>query len=231
MKENIVWNTVIFFYKHNKEYFLHCIVIFVCMILLTQVISPQVREWFSVIRNEEEATKNRIGILQRNHDFLSRINEAEFNRQFQTASSALPAEKDFVGILNAIGLASAKSGIKVNDFGFYIGDLSGKPVQSLLPSLNVLLNVNGKVEEIKLFIAELTKIMPISDVATINIEEKKSNLAVVFYYRPVSPITFNYTSPLKPLSSAEKSTFEKISLWTVGSSLELVPLSSPSASF
>lgn len=230
MKESPGLNTAKNLFKRYREYLLYFMVIFVCSVLFWQVILPQIQNWFLVIRDEEKATRDRIEILRNNINFLSKIDEENFNSQFQTASVTLPLEKDFVGILNAIGIASANSAVKVNDFVFYIGELSPKPEANLLPSLNVSLNISGGVGETRRFVEELSTLAPISDVANVSIEENKSDLQISFYYRPVSPITFQYTVPIKPLSVEDRSTLEKISSWKVAS-LELVPLSSPSASF
>lgn len=218
MKKNLGLNTVKNLFKRYKEYLLYYLVILVCFVLFWQVILPQIQNWLLVIRDEEKATRDRIGILRQNTDFLSKIDEASFNSQFQTTSVVLPLEKDFVGILNAIGIASANSAVKVNDFTFSVGDLSSKPEVNLLPSLNVFLNISGGVGQTRRFVKELSVLSPISDVVDIRIEENKSDLQIGFYYRPVSPITFQYTLPLKPLSAESRLTLEKISSWTVSSS-------------
>lgn len=217
-------------YWRYKDYLLPIFIIFASIILFAQFVIPQAQEMFA-IRTEESAIRNNIDTLRKNLDFLSSLNDSNLNSQLQTVSSALPQEKDFVGILNAISTASFNSGVMVDDYVFQVGDLSPKLGKGdSRPSLSILLALRGGgVNGAKNFLAQLSKTVPISETSDIQMTKGSSKVTVVFYYRPIPPIIYNYTSLMKPLDSNEKSTLEKLSTWKSAISFPSFP-SFPSAS-
>lgn len=230
MKENINQGTIGILYRRYREYLLPCAVILICIVLFIQVIIPQAQDFISM-REEENVVRERINILRSNLNFLSNLDEQNLDSDFQLASSTLPSEKDFVGVLNAIVVASSNSGVKVGDFTFQVGDLFIKPTQAMLyPSLNLSLTIGGGAQGAKLFLSELSKTIPLSDISDVQITGGSSNLMIVFYYKPIMPVAFNYGVPVKPLSSQERLILERISSF-VSISSKPTPLATSSGAF
>lgn len=215
-------------YFRYKAFLVPILIIFACAFLFISIIIPQIRELFSM-KNEEKNVADRISALKQNIKFLSSLDDSSLDSEFQMASSALPSEKDFVGILNAIAIASYNSGAQVDDFSFQVGDLSLKASQGVSrPLINVSVTIKGEVLQTKDFLSELAKAVPISETADVSVNESNSKITVNFLYKPTKSLTFNYTSLITPLSSKEKETLDEISSWS--SELPETFFSSPSAS-
>ena len=56
----------------------------------------------NLINEEKKVLSERIALLKKNADFLANLNEDDIDSKMQIVSAALPGEKDFTGILNAI---------------------------------------------------------------------------------------------------------------------------------
>src|SRR5258708_1652220 len=98
------------------------VTILICLILLFNVIIPEVTQWFS-IRDEVIATRQKIAVLQQNINLMNNLDKNKLNGQLQTASDALPPEKNFGFMLNAISSAASLSNVSLNDFAFQVGNL------------------------------------------------------------------------------------------------------------
>src|SRR5580698_4987528 len=96
------------------------LVIIVSIYLLFNVIIPETSQWFS-IRREVVATRQNIAVLQQNINYMNNLNKNVLNSQLQTVSTALPPEKNFTSMLNAITGAAATSGVSLNDYSFAVG--------------------------------------------------------------------------------------------------------------
>ncbi|RJQ37110.1 hypothetical protein C4559_03970 [Candidatus Microgenomates bacterium] len=212
VKINFDENTYRILYHRYKELIWPLLIIFVCFGLFLKVIIPQFQEFLSM-REEEKVLNKKIITLRSNLDYLSKMDDSNLDSQVKIVSSVLPFEKDFVGVLSAISFAAGKSGIKVGDFSLQIGSLSLSNQIALKPSLDVSLTVSGGVEGVKRFLKELANVSPVSDASTVQLAGNMSTLSLSFYYKPLPSFVFDYYTPIKSLSKAQKSTLEKISKW------------------
>lgn len=212
IKINFDENTYRILYRRYKDLIWPLLIIFVCFGLFLKVIIPQAQDLL-LMREEEKALNGKIIALNNNLDYLSKMDGSNLDSQFKIASSTLPFEKDFVGVLNAISFSAGKSGVKVGDFSLQVGSLSLSSQLGLKPSLDVSISVNGGIEGVKRFLKELTRVAPVSDVSAVQLAGVNSNLSLSFYYKPIPSFTLNYYTPINPLSKNEKSILEKISKW------------------
>lgn len=209
-----------------KQYLIPLVIIVVCFFIFLEVILPQFSEWRLAV-DEESKIQDRITILENNLKFLSSIDNSNLNSNLQVASSAFPIEKDFVSILNAITLATGRSGVKIGDFIFQVGELSPKPVKSaLIPSLAIALSVNEGINGTERFLSELSNSLPVSEVTDLQIAGANSNISILFYYRPLPLVKYSYSTPINSISPKNQSTLDTITSWLNNSSREIA---SPSA--
>lgn len=201
-----------------KVFLLPLGIILVCIFLFIQVVNVQLQDFYT-LQNEVEAEQERIGILKGNLNMLSSLNNTTQDRYLQSAYNALPSYKDFMGVLNAVTVASGNAGVGLSDFSFNVGDLSTKSAQlAKSPSFNLNLTLlNSGVDKTKRFLNELAKISPLSEVIEVDINGNTASVILVFYYKPLPLMVVNYFSPIKPISLQEKSLVDKISSWNTGS--------------
>ncbi|MDP3726963.1 MAG: hypothetical protein Q8Q96_01440 [bacterium] len=200
-------------YERYREYIAPIATLFVCAALIVGVVIPQIQE-FVAAQNQIKEIQGEILVLKSNVQFLTTLNDSTLDTSVRIVSLALPPEKDFAGILNAITLASAKSGASLGDFSFAVGELSTKSAQvTLRPSIQVALTVNGGVLSTQRFIRELSKTMPLSEVLNVAISGNSSTLTTVFYYKVFPPIKFDERMQLSGLSQNEEQLLNKLTSW------------------
>src|SRR3989344_9386493 len=104
-----------FRYRDSKYYSLSIflLTIIVCIILLINVIVHQFNNYLS-IRQEVIAKKTAIKLINENINFMNNLDKSKLNSQLGTVTRALPVEKDFEGILNALSDSSIRSGVTLS---------------------------------------------------------------------------------------------------------------------
>lgn len=205
--------TVKILFNKYKMFLMPLVIILICIIVFFSFIVPQIQE-LSSMNDEVKAVKEKILILRQNLNLLSNLNSDNQNIMLQKVSKALPMEKDFIGVLNAVSNASINAGVKLDDFSFAVGDLSTKSTQvNAIPSFKLVVTVDGGIDGARRFLDGLSESSPISEVQTVDISNSSSTVAISFYYRVVSPIKIDYISPFKSISSEEKALIDKITAW------------------
>lgn len=212
IKSGITPNSLRVVYDAYKEYLLTIGIIIVCLLLFAKFIIPQIQELF-LINGQKKEIEQKIRILKNNMYLLSSLSDSDLDSKLEIATGALPPEKDFAGVLNAIQISSAKSGVLLGDFEFKVGELSTKSAGlTKQPGMEVTLTVRGGIDSIKRFIVELSKSSPISQVSSVNITGTSAVVTTVFNYKPFSPVAFNAKSPLFPLTRKDLNLLESLSL-------------------
>lgn len=228
--------TFVILYAKYKEFSVPILVIVVCLLLFYYVVLAQIQDIYAV-QAEEEVVKNKIENLNKNVSFLNVLQTNVVTSHAQLLSAALPLEKDFVSILNAISQASAATGVTLGDFDLTVGDLSTQSAKvDAKPMLTVSLHVNGQINAVKDFISKLSEAFPLADVISVAQTNTSANIQTVFYYKPLSIIQFNKEQVLRPLTKEETDMISTLDTWRTGiivpatQSASIVPLSaSPSA--
>ncbi len=196
-------------FSQYKAYFVPILLLVGSFLIIIFAIVPQIQNYFSE-KDEIAVLRRKISILKQNYETLSRVNDADQDVNLQLALSALPTNKDFIGVLNAVTLASSHANVTIGDYAFQVGDLSGKSdVKGGLP-INLAINVNGGLSETKRFVDELLKTLPLSGVNNIQIQNTTTTVLIAFYYRPLPPQKFSVETPLPILSPEKKSVLDKL---------------------
>lgn len=211
------------------------IIVLASLFLIVKVVIPQVGNWFS-LNAEVESEKTTITQLQANKTVLATASDPVLDEQVGVVSSALPSQKDFTGVLNAVNAASANSGITLDDYSFQVGNLSTKSAQlSQGTSILLKLLLKGDIDHVQNFIKEIQEKVPLSEVVSTNFSLDGSALEILFYYKLTPPqTTVSYTNPLPSLSGEKATLLDTLKTWkdaTVNESggANQVPVSTASA--
>lgn len=239
MNKNISFNSELSFdqgayrilYYRYKVFLFPLLILLVSVILASTVIFPQFKE-ISGGADEVKTLKENLSVSKSNLVLFSTLGDLDIDNKLNIALNAMPSEKDFTGILNAVSVSAAKSGVFLNDFSFQVGELSTTSAKlSKQPSLQVSLSLLGGVEENRRFLKELSKALPLSEVTKVTIDNNLSKITVLFYYRPFPALKYDSNKQIKILSQKDLELINKLSSWNnpVGESPVFSQVSSGSA--
>jgi Tfp pilus assembly protein PilO len=221
-----VWrgqNSIRFLYLRYKDspYYSLLVLIFVlliCFLLVFQIIVPQVNNWFS-IRDEAIAMRQKIAVLRSNFTFISSLNKLTLENNRQTMIRALPAEKDFADIINAVAVTAVRSGVSVDDFSFNLGRISSTSADLVksgedLSSINLSLSLSGGVDRVKKFITEIGEKLPLSEVVSVDTSNSATSLSLLFYSKPYHLQNVPDEEPVRTISAENGSILGTLSNWS-----------------
>ena len=193
--------------------------LFVCFMLIFKIIIPEINQWFS-IRDEVIATRQRIATLQQNISFINNLDKNTLNDQLTIVSHALPPEKNFGYVLNALSAAAANSGVSFGDYAFQVGSVSlkggtknGDIQQHGLSIVQLTIVVNGNLNSIKHFIESVETKLPISEVTTVNGSGNSVSLRMQFYQKQFPNVSYSGDQPLQGLSTKNTQLLQNLKSW------------------
>lgn len=221
------------FFQKYKDFLLPIFIIFACFLILFFVIVPQFQNYLSS-RQQLEVETQKLNVLKNNYNFLSSLDEDKNTADFKILSATLPQGKDFIGIINALSIASSKTGVAIGDFSFSLGNLAkvGDVGVSSQPSVKIEVNLTGNASLITNFINELYKTAPLSEVLSVKTNLNSSNLTILFYYKPFPPQNVSDDAAVVQISSKNLNLLKQIYGWNNVADSEfpgLPPISSGSA--
>lgn len=207
-------------YKDSPYYLLGWIVLsfITCFILATYFVLPQLQSWFS-IREEVIKTRERITNINNNITYMSSLDRSVLNSQLEVAVTALPTEKNFDAILNAVSDASLESGVSLGDFVFQVGEVASPSAQPVsantagLSTTRVSITVTGNPARVQRFLQELQENLPLSEVMSLEGNQQSATLNVQFYQKPLAPYALKADEPIVPVSAENAVTLERLSTW------------------
>ena len=197
------------------------VTIVVCFILLFYIVVPIATNWLS-IRKEVVATQQRIAILQQNITFINNLDKGTLNAQLQTASHALPSEKDFGAMLQSISNAAQQARISLSDYSFQVGNLAASANSAVsvhdkgLSTIQVAVVVNGSVDGVRKFIVTLENSLPIAEITNIDGSGKNVTVTIQYYQKPFQDIKFTGDTPLGPVTAEKLGLLQQLSKWDLG---------------
>ena len=188
------------------------ILIFIGIALLFQVVIPQVTAWFSVQR-EVEALKDNIAAMEGNIKFLSALDQKSLQNDVDTVSEAYPFSIDYTGIISALSTTAAKAGVPLSDFSLSIGDTNASLAPSAALTYPFSFTFPTDLLGAKIFIDELSKVLPIASVSTVTSGTGSVTVSLQFYYHGYPQIVINQKEKLKDLSPDEKKLLSQLKSW------------------
>lgn len=199
-------------YIRYKQFIVPFIVILGSVFLGLFVVMPQLSDYFKT-REQEQSIKEENAQIARNIQILSSLSEAELSDQLSVALSAVPAEKDYIGILGSISYAAAQSGVGLSDFSFSVGDIS--KIDKDIP-LDISLQVQGSIDAVEQFLQALSLSLPLSEVTKTELTQTSSQIDITFSYKEKPNVNKETALALKPFSAEDKSLLETLSSYANG---------------
>jgi hypothetical protein len=179
--------TVRILVRRFRPFFLPAIVITIAIVLAAAFLLPLVQQVISM-QDELRAKQERIRILSTNLDTLTALDANELDRFVLLARNALPEEKDYVGILDAISDASVVSSVSVGDYDIQVGDIRQSTGDQ--KTLQISLNISGNVTSIAAFTSNLQKRLPLADVIEVRMNNQTTaNVVVQFFFAPIGRLS------------------------------------------
>ncbi len=196
--------------EDNKDFLLPIVVLITGIFMVLVFILPQLISLPTKLteRNSEIARLNEIKIAK---EILSRTSDDEVNIQVETVSNALPIDRNFEGIFNAISTAANSSNTQISGYKFSEAVQAGPRSEEAAVSrrLTFTITINGAPDQAGLFLEELYKVGPISDVKKIDFEGGETKVEVDFFYKPFTKLDQNSYLP-KELSADQQQTLNVI---------------------
>ncbi len=199
-------------FRHYKDNILPIAVILVCILIFFFVVIPSFKQFIHT-QEQLKIETQKLDVLKNNYNFLLSLEDSQIESDYNLMSRALPSNKDFVRIMNAISVASQKTGVSVGDFDFSLGNLDKTTDQTLFPSIKINMNLGGNVQSIAKFVTELYKTAPVSEVTTIKATGAFASLEIKFYYKPFPPLNISGESAIVPYSQQSLSLIKEVSSW------------------
>jgi len=225
VNQNIDLNTLRFLFERYKDYLFPFVVILASIFLFIRVVLPSFFGMFEALEKQQTELLT-LSNMENKLSLLKGIDESTLDSHLKVVSKALPIDKDFEGLLNAISDASGKSVVSIAGFKFTVGKLSGEDeqvgVENPFPTLDIELNINGTPAEANDFIGKLNKTLPLSQINVISINEELSNIKINFYYKRLTRSSPDDSLPLSAVSDSGLSLINKLSSsFSIPASLEL----------
>src|SRR4029078_464444 len=122
-----------------------------------------------------------------NIQYLNNIDRRLLITQMNAVSSALPSEKNFGNILEALTASALRAGVSFQDYSFEVGVVSSSSAQinnghiKGLGAVSVTVVVDGTVDQVKKFMQEAAKALPLSEVVAVEGSEGAVNVTFEFF--------------------------------------------------
>lgn len=197
-------------FDRNRSFLFPIITILVCIFLILQIIIPQLKI-LSQAKETAQKMSVKLDVMKKNLSTLANIDEDSLESQLRILNFALPVNKDFSSVLDAIYFASQNAGVTLGAFSFRIGDISkdsGKG--SLSSTIDLSLYIDGDVQSVSRFVRTIGETLPLSEISSIKIGDKTSNLNLAFYYKLLNASDYSQDSPVNPVSQKGISLIEKL---------------------
>ena len=199
-------------YEENKEFLLPIGVIFTSILLLIFFIFPELNGYFQK-REAVLMEQGKLNNLKESLSAISSIDDSILSQDLEIVSRALPPNKDFAAILNAISQAASVTGVSLGDFEFQIGDITKtNTTPASTPSIKISLNITADTLSTVAFLKELEKSVPISQVAGAKSSGSFASIEVVFYYKPFPPQGATDPEKIRPVTAANQKIIDDIEI-------------------
>ncbi|MBI2421139.1 MAG: hypothetical protein HYV38_03585 [Candidatus Levybacteria bacterium] len=211
LKINLDLESLKTIYLDYKPYLIPVVTILACILIFILIIIPQLN-LLSDNRAKREEEINKLNILRKNLSIVSGVQDSELKNNLSLASKALPVNKDFEAILDAVSSAANISGVAVGDFEFSVGDITNPPkAQKKFPSLEIDLSLATNTDGMIRFIDEVYRTVPLVEASNVRVAGNSATVVLVFYYKPLPPLNLNPAIQFKDLDKNDVETLNKIS--------------------
>lgn len=208
-KVNINLKSLKLIFNQNKPYVLPVVIVIISIIIFFQFVIPQFGTFLAISKEAKEVSL-KLETAKENLQILTNINEETLDSQVKILSQALPLNKDFAGMLNAIYSAAQKTGVRLGSFSLKIGDLAKPENSDDFPLVNVSLPISSGVNAVNSFVDVITRSVPLSKIYFVRISNLSSMVSLSFYYKPLGNSSYNQDD-VSPVSQKGLTLIDKLS--------------------
>lgn len=223
-KELIVDQTQInLLYKHYKNYLVPFVMLITAALLVWYFVIPQFQE-LQEMKKQEETLRAKNEILKKNILFLQNL--PNLDEKLDIATKALPADKDYIGILLSVPSIATDAKISVDDFSFTVGELSSSQsakarststnssLSETSSNTDLSLDIKGSEEGEKAFLEALTKTFPLASATEIEFSSADAaTVKAVYYSLPLPDLKFVPEQLLPTLTAKDNALLDEITNW------------------
>lgn len=210
-KVNLDIKSLKLIYERDKPFIVPLIVIIVCIILVVKVELPLLQN-FNKVKEDSKKASFELSNLKKDLSVIEDLDENSLSQQLTLLNKALPINKDFIGILDAVYLASQKTGISLGEFSFQVGDLNKfDQGQDKFPSIKLSVTALNNIRSVNNFIESISKTLPLSYISMVKSGDKTTQIDIFFYYKKLANFLPKGDMRIEPLSSQKLSTIKEIS--------------------
>lgn len=188
-----------FIFNKNRSFIFPIVIILVSIILFFQFVIPQFSALLMAVKEGRESSL-KLEALRANLDVLTNINDETLSSQLGVLSSALPLNKDFIGVLNSVYSTAQKAGVSLGSFSIQIGDISKSESSDVFPVIKLSAPINSDISSINSFIETISKTIPLSEVYAVKIGRASSSVSLSFYYKPLDSSSYSSDARISPVS-------------------------------
>ena len=186
-------------FNRNKFFITPVIITLVCIILFFQFVIPQIGLLLKA-QDEFKITSLKLSILRNNLILLTNTSEDSLDSQLRILNLALPINKDFSGILDAIYYASQKTGVNLGSFSLKLGDLSKSESNDNFPIVKISIPISADISTVNNFLQTIKNTLPLSEVDSVKIGDTASTISLSFYYKPLGVFHYEADNRISPIS-------------------------------
>lgn len=214
----LIRKTKLYFYsfRYSQYYqiFVPVLIISISLVLFISYILPVMNQWFS-INNEIQTKQQLISTVRNNILTLQSINKNELDNNLDISLRALPAEKEFDGIINAISLSAASSQVTIEDYSFSLGKIikEDKKKHGVIYPIQLDLKIGGDLDNIELFFKQIETKTPLAEVKKINFSNNITDMTLIFYTKSYPVLNIDDTKNVELLTQAEQNIISLIKSW------------------
>ena len=200
--------------KDKQELIIVVSVFTTAMVLFIIFIVPKLLSFPSRM-SERTIEVEKLNQIKKAKTVLEATDQNQLELDLETATKALPTDKNFELVLGAISEAATKSNAIVTDYKYASKSNNTEIVQGEYPGLIFSINIAGGIDQAAAFADQLKIVYPISDVKVISYERGISEVEVVFYYKPFTEVDAQDVALAREKTAEEIKALEEVSGWNV----------------
>ncbi len=205
------------FIDEHKDYLFPSLAIIISIALFLFVLLPQILA-FPKTRTEVNTEEKKLDEFVAARNYAGSVNSADLNTDLILATKALPVDKDYTSMINAVSSAAESSSTTIQSYRFLIG--SGTLNKTSLaaggiPSIAIQVNINGDYNQLLTFMKALYETVPVSEISNVSYSNGSSLLLINFFYKPLPSAEVSTGELIRDKNIQEKDVFEIITNWKV----------------
>lgn len=206
-------------YRKYKQQLLPAALVFAAFFILFRIALPQLSE-ISAVNQQIDKKEQNIADLQNSLTLLQTIPINTIDRDFEVATTALPAEKNVALMFTMLNSAANKADVSLQGFSLKVGDifdtkkeLTGEKSIDGLPYLSVTIQAEGNNSDLKNFAENLYQSLPLVELTRVSIDKGLGSYDVNFFFKPYDVLPTALLNNVESLTPREANLLKQLDAW------------------